>query len=616
MFELGLTLLPAQLAGILVLGVAVAYWLGYGATRWLLPEAWLPYRWLLMPAVGLTLFAVIAQPLALFGVNSPMLIVILFSLALVANVSAFLKAPRAQAGLAPREIIFPLGIALGVIVLGVLPFFAYGYLTVMGYNVDGSTYVAQAEFAKRFGLARAQLMTIPSVYAESVVHVITVGVGAVGPLWHSVLSQLMGRDAFYSYTPVLILWYAFSFFSVFVLYRITFRLKPGASLLALAALALNTMLWTIPLDNFALHTFALALLPVEWMATLHYLETRERRALILAALTLGAQILTYPEATPFYLLPFLFYLGLVALRERGIPWRAIRAWGQIGVLSLVLAPTAYWTLYAGAVHQSQTLSRAVGGTVDTFISLAEGIGFSPLSLVEHEGMVAWEYVLRDTWNSAVWVMFAILLLCAVVGFLQSYKSERVFLTATGSALVVTLAWMFFVQDYPYGFFKTWVTSLFVWMAFLALGVETAVAALRASERTRRFSYAALVIAVLWIAFEVVSMLGFEKKLAERPPVVTRKLIQLANSKLIPPGASVYLSLTNTPNPRMYWAAYFLREHPLYGSGLVAYSAIQNAQDGVIYDYALLNRGENPIEFDYAPDAVVWDDRWTVLYKRP
>ena len=66
---------------------------------------------------------------------------------------------------------------------------------------------------------------------------------------------------------------------------------------------------------------------------------------------------------------------------------------------------------------------------------------------------------------------------------------------------------------------------------------------------------------------------------------------------------------------MYWAAYFLRDHPLFGSGLVAYSAIQNAQDGVLYDYALLNREENPVEFDYAPDAIAWDDRWTVLYQR-
>ena len=91
-----------------MLGVLVAYWLGYGATRWLLPWAWLPYRWLLMPAVGLTLFAVIAQPLGLLGVNSAMLIAMLFPLALIANVLAFWKALQVDKTAAFAKLLRPL----------------------------------------------------------------------------------------------------------------------------------------------------------------------------------------------------------------------------------------------------------------------------------------------------------------------------------------------------------------------------------------------------------------------------------------------------------------------------------------------------------------------------
>src|SRR5262249_41924763 len=155
---------------------------------------------------------------------------------------------------------------------------------------------------------------------ESVVHVITVGVGAVGPLWHSVLSQLLMRDAFYSYSPVLVLWHGLSLLGIFVLYRLTFRLSFWISVIALAALAVDAMLWSVPLDNFALHTFALALLPLTWLATHSYLKERGWRALVLAGLSLGALVLTYPEATPFYILPFALYLGIVALRARKIPW--------------------------------------------------------------------------------------------------------------------------------------------------------------------------------------------------------------------------------------------------------------------------------------------------------
>src|SRR5581483_9300965 len=106
--DLGLTSLPAQLARILVVGLVVAYWFGYGATRWLIPRDWLPYRWLLMPAVGLTLFAVIAQPLALLGVNSSTLIWILFPFVFLVNVLAFWRAPRIEAKPPRREQIAPL----------------------------------------------------------------------------------------------------------------------------------------------------------------------------------------------------------------------------------------------------------------------------------------------------------------------------------------------------------------------------------------------------------------------------------------------------------------------------------------------------------------------------
>lgn len=622
------TSLPAQLAGILVLSVGIAYWFGFGASRFLLPHEWLPYRWLLMPVVGLTLFAVIGQPLALLGVNSATLLWVLLPLALVVNVIAIVEPSRGcailriakpskvskQPPLEPREIIAPLIVGFGAMVLALLPLFAYGYITVIGYNVDGSTYVAQAEFAKQFGLNSAQIRTIASPYAPTIANAIDAGIGMVGPLWQSLVSQLSARDSFYTFAPVTALWHGFGFLSVFVLYRAGFRLGFWASILALAALALNAVRLMIPMDNFAPHTFALALMPQEWLATYFYVQARSRRVLLLAALTLGAQILIYPEATPFYVLPFLVYLGFLAVQERTLPLHQIVSWIHIGVLSLVLAPTAYWMLYKSFVPQVGTVALAIGGTLNTFLSPAEGLGTSALR-VDAITALPFDASLLAAWDVLAWVGVVVLVALGIAGLVAGIRSERWLLAAAAIAMLVFVAVMLLVQRYPYGFFKTWATGLFVFVALMGLGVQVWVERLRASPEARRWVAAPVAVTLFWLGLASGGAAGYQLILAQRDPVVTRRLIQLSNSDLLPPNASIYLSLTRVSNPRMYWAAYFLRAHPLFGNGIVAYSEINNTQDGVLYDYALLNREENPVEFDYAPDTAVWDDRWTILYRK-
>ncbi len=615
--DLGLTSLPAQLARILVVGLVVAYWFGYGATRWLIPRDWLPYRWLLMPAVGLTLFAVIAQPLALLGVNSPTLIWILFPFAFLVNVLAFWRAPRIEEKTFRREQIAPLLSALIALALGVLPLFAYGYITIIGYNADGTTYVSQAEFAKQFGLATGTISNIPSPFAKTDVFVIQTGIGAVASLWHSVVSQLLQRDSFYSYAPLLALWYGLSFLSAFVCYRLAFQFHFWTSLGALAALGLNSTRLLIPLDNFSPHTFLLVLLPLEWMASQHYIETGTRRTLLLAALTLAAQIMIYPEGTPFYVLPILVYLVLSVGRNRFTARLAVLRWLQIGIVSLLVAPTAYWQLSAVFIPQVATVAQALGGTIPTFISLAEGLGINALRIVEHPFMESWDTGVRAFWDVVAWFAVLIMFVLFGVGVVYSVKTQRNFLAASAIAFAAFLAWMYFVQNYPYGFFKTFATVVLVFNAVIAFGIQIWIEKARGWNIAAPLRWAPLVVVGFLVLLLSTSMIWFETTIAQRPPVVTRKLIQLTHSPdLLPPNAPIFLSLTRNPNPYVFWAAYLFRDHPLYGQGRVAYSDMHNARAGVVYDYALLNRKDDPLEFGYAPDTRVWQDRWLVLYRKP
>lgn len=613
MENFGLTSLPAQLLTILFAGIGVAYWFGYGASRWLLPRELAPYRWLLMPAVGMTMFAVIVQPLARVGLVTAQWIWILFPLAFAANALALWRAPQWE-NCARREIFLPLAVAVGALILGTLPLFAYGYLTVVGYNVDGSTYVAQAEIAKQYGLALEQIDALPLLYAQSVAHIIRVGVGAAAPLWISLVSQLLGRDSFYAYAPLSALGFAFSFLSVFVLYRVGFGLKFWTSVLVLVALALHSAVLSIPLDNFVLHTFVFMLLPLAWLAAQNYFQTPTWRALVLAALSLGAVLLTYPEAAPFYFAPLALCVLLALRRGRATFWQTCQRALVMGVVSLVLAPTAYWTLAANVNHQTRTLLRAVGGTVTEFISLPEGFGFAPLRVWEYEGVTAW-MLPRETGGALAWLGVAASLILLGSGLIRSWRARRDLFFASGATMLFWLAWMFWIQNYPYGFFKTFATSAFVLFALLGFGIETWVEQWRGHARARRFLFVpALLTAFLFLLLGM-TMVWYQTMLAQRPPVVTRRLIQLSNSNLIPSDSSLFLSLSPQHNPRMYWAAYFFRARPVYGSGVVAYFEIHNAQQDVVYDYALLNRDENPAEFGYAPDAVVWEDRWTVLYEK-
>lgn len=612
----GLTSLPAQLAGILVFGVASAYWLGYGVTRWLLPHAWLPYRWLLMPAVGLAFFAVVAQPLGLLGVSSERLIGILGLTALVVNGLAVWKAPPSADQLSLREWLAPFGVALGTVVFGLLPLFTYGYITVMGYNVDGSTYVAHAEFSKQFGLLSAGIYTIPSPYAVTVARTIESGIGVVAQYWLSAVSVLTGRDAFYAFTPLLVLWHALSFLSVYVLYRVGFHLGFWTAALALAALALNSVRLMIPLDNFAPHTFALALLPLEWLATQDYFEQGTRRGLLFAAVTVGGQILVYPEATPFYVLPIFLYGVLHTRQHWARAGKLLWQWVKLGLVTVLICPTAVWTLYASFVPQVGTVAQAIGGTLDVFITVPQAFGLNAVRVLEHPWLEPWDTQVRAGWDVIALIASIVVGGLIVWGLVRAWQTGRHLLAGAGIAMVLLLAVMLFVQNYPYGWFKTLATGLFVLVALAALGAQQFIERLNANGAQRRFVPIAVGVIGLLFVLMGVSMVWFQTTLAQRAPVVTRRLIQLANSTdILEPGSSVYLSLTRQPNPRMYWTAYFLRDHPLHGSGRVAYSELHNAEDGVLYDYALLNREENPTEYDYAADSAVWDDRWTVLYKK-
>jgi hypothetical protein len=610
---MGLTSLPAQLAGILVVGIALAYWFGYGASRWLLPRELLPYRGLLMPSIGLSVLTAVACPLAFLGINTPLMLWILLPLSICVNATALLRAPRSDR-LAKREWFAPFAVAVIASGLALAPLFAYGYITITGYNVDSTVWVPQAEYAKQFGLSSAQIRTIASPFAVPAADAIDAGAGVGASLWLSMLSQLVQCDAFFVFAPALALWHGLSFLSVFVLYRVSFRLPFWTSILALAALVLNGIRLLIPLDNFAPHTFALALLPLVWMATGSYFETGARRAWVLAALTLGAQISIYPQALPFYVLPF-GLLWLWKLRDVNAAREQLVRWLQIGALSALLCPTAYWTLYHSIVPEVGMVTNALGGTIETFIPLPEGFGIYALHLMRNPDWVPWDAALLAVWNALAWGGAVILGVFFIGGVYASLKTERRLLAASGIALAVLSAWMVFIENFAYGFFKTLATSLFVFIALIAFGAQWQMERLGALPKARHFRFAMTAALVFLFALGALGMFSFQSALAQRAPVVTRKLIQLANSRnILTPRASIYLSLTRRSNPRMYWAAYLLRDHPLFGNGQVAYSTLRNAQAGAVYDYALLNRGENPADNDL-PDMLVWEDRWTLLYAR-
>jgi hypothetical protein len=340
---------------------------------------------------------------------------------------------------------------------------------------------------------------------------------------------------------------------------------------------------------------------------------------------LAGQILVYPEATPFYVLPVALFIGLRAIQAfRHEPRRTqevldwVKRWVFVLLLSALISPTAIWTLWVSFVPQVGTVALAIGGTLDTWLSFPQVFGVNALRVLEHPWLEPWDTGIREGWDVVAWGVVVGLALLLSYGLVRSLKTGRDFLAASGIALLVLTAWMLLVQNYPYGFFKTVATSLAVFIALVAFGAEALWGRIDTMPLGRRRIVAtmAIVLAGLVFVLQGLAMFWFQNTLAQRAPAVTRRLIQLSNSDIVAPNAPIYLSLGRRSNPRMYWAAYLLREHPMIGNGMVGYSEIHNAEEGVVYEYALLNREENPVEFDYTADDAVWDDRWTILYRKP
>ena len=87
------------------------------------------------------------------------------------------------------------------------------------------------------------------------------------------------------------------------------------------------------------------------------------------------------------------------------------------------------------------------------------------------------------------------------------------------------------------------------------------------------------------------------------------------TRLLPPGAPVYLSSSTPIRPRVAaMVSYFLLDNPLVGNFRIAYSHIQSTKPDLDFDYLVLGKGHPARELDLSPEDEVWSNDVITLYR--
>ncbi|MGE5138291.1 MAG: hypothetical protein ACM3JD_02410, partial [Rudaea sp.] len=608
--------------------VAALAYFGFGAAWLLLPADLREWRGPIMPLTGAALIIVWDYIALFFGFNLTVATVILLVAVTVMNAVLLRRALRTGWRPAPQRtqwILF--GIALFGFVLAVAPLWRYGYNTLIGENWDYEFYLPLADWLR--DLPTAALSQAPSNPLMNVVlsrHILPLPMGF--SYLQSSLDLLFGLQAFDSMTVLMGVLRALAIVSPFILFRAALKMTNRAALVAVALLACNGLLLWVTYWDYGLHLTSLALLPVALVLGAHALDSRDPRALPLAALFLAALNVTFHPALVFALVPLgLFGLYLLAARSARVKMLAQGA-ALVGGAALLSFPTLF--------HLPDFLREYYGreplaAGLRAFVPVTDAYGLSQYTVdlvVGHAIPTPALYLLATrVWDVAAPLLF-VLAVAASLFALWQIRTDRErapfwFILAGASLIYMLLFRLPMLRPYPYGFLKSLTLVSFVWIALAVEGlffirkqtVHYQNSPARKSIGNSLLGLAALAASLL-ILFS--GFITLEQYFKPAPVFFSADDLRVRDlASVLPRGASVWLTnRVQVQKVPMALAAYALREHPLRGAVFTGYGDLRNEQPGRVYDYGLLARGEDPLSRGYAAEALWENDKFALFPRQP
>lgn len=606
-----------QFAFFYVASFTVVAYIGLGILP-LLPNRLASSRLVALPIIGLMGTSLALSFLNAVGVSVQQSLVVLIVLGAAANLYALRTARDWSPLMAePWPVLWLLSIGLYIFTLS--PDLHYGYVAPIGAGWDFEFYWPIAEYLKAH-TAGASMNGPPNPLW---LPMNSPGVRALGGWGFSFVQALLGivlgRDSYWTFTPLLSFVYSLMPLSVYVFARTVAGLGRRAALIVAFTAGFHSLLLWTPYFNFAAHTQFLAVGPLALSSVNQALSTRDRKTIAFGAVGFGAMLVAYLPGTITFV-PALAALGavyLLCLRRRiqtivsGVALLALSS--VVGLFGWQHLFQSLTTLYAKSEEKSG------GAGISGLLPITDWMGVTPFTRA-HVIAAGAEHVVDSTTVPLALVeqaVAAIIIAGGLLGVVAAAKKRNWSLLAVAVPSLVYTLYLRFVLLYPYGDLKAASYTLFVFLCLVALGFSACWSAARAS----RLHVASLGLRIL-LAGTGLAVLGLNSYngYLETSRYYTPQsiyfgpahgaLVQIKH--VIPSGSSVYISSQLGVATTTLLSELLLGDD-IHGNYRTGYSVLNNLTEGRVYDYAVLDANENPMPLGYGTAHLLWQNDIARVY---
>lgn len=585
----------------LITASLLAFWVGWGIARLLLPPVLQPWRALLAPLMGYALTIVIGYWVVRFLGGLGLALGILLPLGGLCNGLAWWRYGPPRISIALRQY-WPALLVAGVgIIIGVAPLLSYGYSAPIGEGWDIENYWPTARYLSRgpvSAIATAPANPLRDLNASPPRIGLTLGFS----IWQGSVDLLGGSEPLTSFAPLLAWLRALGGVGIYVLLQVVFDLRRWSATIAALLSVLNGLLLWVSFFNFGMQLAAWPLIPLAIIVGLAAVQSpRFGEGLVAAAIGLAALPITYyPALGPVGLMAA--GIGIVTLWQTQDRWRVIRQAVSFFLVTLLLALPTIPDYFAGFNYRYSLPLTTLG--LFRFVPLSDIVGLTPFRL----------RAAPEPLNPLAGA--AALMMIGLAGYALVVTPQRARWIGILLGVILFLLYLRFGSGYHYGYLKA--AAYVGWLA-----VVLAVAGLQALvERWMQPVYRWRLISIVGVALCVGASIAVTAVRVvidhwERPGLFADTLPALRDLRqVVPAGSSVFLS----GDPRVQGvnsalAAYLLDHTAVYSAVRTGYATSVATNTTGIGDYVLLHRDEDPTAWGIVASPV-WRSDTYALYRKP
>lgn len=459
-----------ELISIIIAFIFLLYYSGIGLTRLIIPERFKDYELLVIPFIGLSVVLFFAHIFSLASLGSRTFTWLILAIITPLNIYAVKRNGVPHLNLFET---LPVFVIAGIVFLvGMLPLFYEGYLTVVGINGDAAYYTMLADHFLTNGL------TSPTDKGSWFTNIVASLLGPmksrVGPMYfQSMIGAVTGLEGYKLFTVIINLFRSILLFSTYVFLRSEDLLSRKASLFAIALLGTNSLLYWLAIDGYLAQMMMVSALPLALTSSFFILTDKGHKSLAFSAAISSIILMTSPESIILLLGPFSLFIIIKVIRKELFIKDAIKStlfWlFVLALLNVVPLKVSFlWFYNLITVGFEKGLQVANGGNVHYFIPITQVFGFTPPYHYFYREITDLSLPLyRPYFYASYVVSFTSLLLTGYVLLRSDRQRQTTLVAITVSYILMAI---YLRLTFPYGYFKIASTVSFFTAALMVMGI--------------------------------------------------------------------------------------------------------------------------------------------------